>query len=195
MNAAEHIVEAYFRMVRGCFTYADKKVPDGNNRQLDLLACNVVEGVQFHIEIGVTHRENWCPTLEELGPHFEKKFFGAPPERAGANKGATDFEKGKSYFNQIERAYAEVGFDPKRVSRIWICWIVNGQANERPITTHFRSNHLKKKFPIQIVSIRDVVLRDLEQAIGTSNYDDEVLRTLGFIKQRESQMRRASQET
>lgn len=32
MNAAEHIVEAYFRLCRNCFTMTDRKVVGGNNR-------------------------------------------------------------------------------------------------------------------------------------------------------------------
>ncbi|MDP1539464.1 MAG: hypothetical protein U0998_10730 [Moraxellaceae bacterium] len=67
MNAAEHIVDAYFRLARGCFMLADKKVKKGNNRQLDILAYHLKDQLEFHIEVGVTHQENWRPTLEELG--------------------------------------------------------------------------------------------------------------------------------
>jgi hypothetical protein len=45
MNAAEHIVDSHFRIVRDYFTLADQKVLHGNNRQLDLLAQSQVEGV------------------------------------------------------------------------------------------------------------------------------------------------------
>src|ERR1039458_8653435 len=79
-------------------TYSDRKVVRGNNRQLDILAYHVRDKLQFHVEVGVTHRTNWCPTREELGAHFERKFFGAPPERTSVAGGATDFEKKKSYF-------------------------------------------------------------------------------------------------
>ena len=66
MNAAEHIVESYFRLCRHCFTRTDQKVPQGNNRQFDVLAYNVKDKVPYHIEVSVTHQENWCPTIEEL---------------------------------------------------------------------------------------------------------------------------------
>jgi len=37
------------------------------------------------------------------------------------------------------------------------------------------------------LSLRDFILPELAKAIGTANYDDEILRTLGFIKQLEWQ--------
>jgi hypothetical protein len=55
MNTVELIVESYFRLCRSCFTYPDLKVPGGNNRQLDLLAYNVREEAQYHVEMSVTH--------------------------------------------------------------------------------------------------------------------------------------------
>lgn len=187
MNAAEHIVDAYFRLVRGCFTLGDRKVTRGNNRQLDLLAYNLSEQIAFHIEVGVTHQENWCATLDELAPQFEKKFFGASPERKGKTAGTTDFEKGKSYWKQIGATYSEVGFNPSLVRRVWVCWVLKGQTCSSPIIHRFQSQHLGQTFEIEILGLRDYVLPALEVAIGTSNYDDEILRTLAFVKQRELQ--------
>ncbi len=56
MNTAEHIVESYFRLCCKCFTIVDLKIPHGNNQQLDILAYDVKEQLQYHIEVGVTHR-------------------------------------------------------------------------------------------------------------------------------------------
>ena len=75
MNAAEHIVDAYFRLSRGCFTLADRKVTKGNNRQLDILAYHLKDQHEFHIEVGVTHQENWCPTLEECNGLIKQDIF------------------------------------------------------------------------------------------------------------------------
>lgn len=187
MNAAEHIVDAYFRLVLGCFTLVDQKVLRGNNRQLDLLAYHLKLRFAFHIEVGVTHRQNWCPTLEELGPQFEKKFFGTSPERKGKSAGTTDFEKGKNYFTNIEETYREVGFEPAEVRRVWVCWIVKNHEDTKPIETEHHSERLSRSFKIAVLSLRDFVLPELANAIGTANYDDEILRTLGFVKQRELQ--------
>jgi hypothetical protein len=82
MNAAEHIVESYFRLCRGCFTLSDRKVKDGNNRH---------------------------------------------------------------------------------------------------------SKHLNRPFQIEVISLRDLVLPELEEKIETANYNDEILRTLTFIKRRDVQ--------
>jgi len=49
------------------------------------------------------------------------------------------------------------------------------------------STSLSREFEIEVLSLRDVVLQELKDAIGTANYDDEVLRTLGFMKQWEMQ--------
>lgn len=187
MNTAEHIVDAYFRLVRGCFTLADRKVKRGNNRQLDILAYHLKTNMAFHIEVGVTHQQNWCPTLEELGPQFEKKFFGAPPERKGRNDGTTDFEKGKSYWSQLETTYKDVGFDPEKVQRTWVCWVVRNYSDIKPIQVKHQSMLLSREFDIEVMSLRDFILPELQDAIGTANYDDEILRTLGFVKQRELQ--------
>lgn len=152
MNAAEHIVDAYFRHVRGCFTLADQKVKGGNNRQLDILAYRLKTRDAFHAEVGVTHRQNWCPTLDELGNQFEKKFFGVSPERKGRSGGTTDFEKGKSYWPQIESTYAAVGFDPAVVKRVWVCWIIKDHSNVQPVQVKHQSKHLSKEFSIEVLS-------------------------------------------
>jgi hypothetical protein len=81
MNTAEHIVDLYFRVVRKCFTLNDVKVINGVNRQLDILAVNMITGDQFHIESSVTHEKGWAPKEEKLRDVFEKKFLGVPPKR------------------------------------------------------------------------------------------------------------------
>ncbi len=189
MNAAEHIVESYFRLCKGCFTLSDRKVENGVGRQLDLLAVNLHERAQLHIEVAVTHRTHWCPTRDQLTPYFEKKFFGAPPERESESGKGTDFEKGKSYFEEIQRAYSSLGLDPEKISRVVVCWFVKGEDNKLPIKITVQSKQVKREFRIEVLSMRDLILPELMNTIGTSNYDDEVLRTLTFIKQREIQNR------
>jgi hypothetical protein len=187
MNAAEHMVESYFRLCRGCFTCADRKVLGGNNRQLDILAYNLKEKQQFHIEVSVTHQQSWFPSRRELEQEFEGKFFGAPPKRTSSTGNRTDHEKGKSYYPQIEAAYIAAGFLPAGVRRVWVCWFVKGEDNARALLWQFDSRHLKRRFEIEVLSLRDVILPDLEKEIGTANYDDEILRTLSLLKQFRSQ--------
>lgn len=186
MNAAEHIVESYFRLCRKCFTISDQKVYQGNNRQLDILAYDVKNCHAFHIEVATTHRESWFPTLEKLKVEFDKKFFGLPPERKGRSDGTTDFEKGKLYFESINETYRSLGLDSEKVQRVWVSWTVKDK--EQKFDVEHRVNHLKRTFRVQVLSLRDVILPALENAIGTSNYDDEVLRILSLLKEREIQL-------
>ena len=186
MNTAEQIVDAYFRLCRDCFTISDRKVIAGNNRQIDILAYQLRDKKAFHIEVGVTHRENWCPTVAQLGAGFEKKFFGMPRERLGGSAN-TDHAKGKSYFDKIEDTYRHLGLDPSTINRVWVCWMVHDGDNSAPFTLSYTSPRIGRTFNIEVISLRDYVIKELEKAIGTSNYDDVILRTLGFIKQRESQ--------
>jgi hypothetical protein len=67
-----------------------------------------------------------------------------------------------------------------------VCWIVNKEAkNAKSFFMSF--SHLNRTYEIEVLSLRDCVLPELKDAIGTANYDDEILRTLGFMKQRELQ--------
>jgi hypothetical protein len=182
MNTAEQIVDAYFRLCRACFTISDRKVVKGNNRQIDILAYHLKTKTAYHVEVGVTHRENWCPTIEILRDKFDHKFFGKPAEKSNKSPN-TDAAKNKNYFDKIEKTYESVGLD-----RVWVCWMVRGRDDSAPFTLTHEVPHLPgRRFEIEVLSMRDYVLDKLEEAIGTSNYDDVILRTIGFIKQREEQ--------
>lgn len=182
MNAVEHIVEAYYRICRGCFTMHDVKVEGGNNRQFDLLAYNLKDGSQYHIEVSVIHSEHWCPTPEELIEPFQKKFLGWPERRDGRR---TDATKGKTYEEQIHHTYLKVGFKPESIQRVWICWLLKNRERLGSVMEIFCQKH---HFSVDVVDFRDEILKDFWQKIGTSNYDDEVLRTLSLLKQKEVQM-------
>ena len=65
MTTTERIVESYYRLIKSCFTMADVKVKDGNNRQFDLLAYCLRDGKQYHVEITVMHGE-WGNTLAQV---------------------------------------------------------------------------------------------------------------------------------
>lgn len=184
MNTVERIVESYYRLVQRCFTMPDVKVAKGNNRQLDLLAYSLLDGTQYHIESSVTHRLNWCPTAKRLSDKFEHKFFGAV-HRKESDK--SDYAKGKSYYSRILETYESVGFDPERVVRVWVCWTVKDPAN---LEDAIQAMLASKKLPpsrLQVVSFRDRILPELQAAVRTANYDDDVLRTLSLLHQRGQQ--------
>lgn len=189
MNAAEHIVESYFRLCKNCFTRVDVKVESGAGRQLDILAYNIENSKEYHIEVAVTHRLNWCPSEDDFKEYFEKKFFGVPPVRANARNGLTDHERNKNYFDAIKKTYKENGFLDNKdspVKRVYVCWAIKGetQPNEPRNVQHVIEG---ENFSIEVLSMRDVVIPELIKKIGTANYDDEVLRTLAFLKQCDEQ--------
>jgi len=184
MNTTERIVESYFRLCRDCFTYPDLKVFGGNNRQLDLLAYNILTGDQYHVETSVSHERSWRATWPKLKAKFDRKYFGAPQERDGPN---TDHSRGKSYHSKIREAYTSVGFRVQHVKRIWVTWIVpESEDFAAQLKAYCRSKRIGKN-PIRVMSFRDELLPDLLKAVGKSNYDDDTLRTLSLIRQFEKQ--------
>jgi hypothetical protein len=183
MNAVEHIVECYFRYCKGCFTIADVKISGGNNRQCDLLAYNLVSREQYHVESSVTHQETWCPSIKELREILDKKYLGLPPKREGSK---TDFAKGKTYYEHIIKTYTSVGFDPLRIKRIFVTWRVADEDNLGSMLTAYEHEH---KIKVNVWSFRDKILPELMDKISTSNYDDEVLRTLSLLRQRALQIK------
>ena len=182
MNAVEHIVECYFRYCKGCFTMVDVKIPGGNNRQCDLLAYNAKTQEQYHVESSVTHQENWCPSTKELSEIFDKKFRGVPPKREGKN---TDFVKGKTYYENILQSYQSVGLDLRKLQRIIVTWDVSDATNLDGCLVEYEQ---KSGLHIQVWSFRDKILPELTEKISTSNYDDEILRTLSLLRQRDLQI-------
>lgn len=188
MNTTEKIVESYFRLCRSCFTMADLKVISGNNRQIDLLAFNPKTAEQYHVEVSVTHQENWCPTSEELFPEFEKKYFGAPTKRQGKN---TDYALGKTYEKQIYKTYESVGLNPRTIKRVWVCWtVVEAEEIDQQLTAYCRKRGLGRG-AIEILGFRDVVIPSLMEKVATANYEDDVLRTLSLLQQFEKQRLRS----
>ncbi|MDP3041271.1 MAG: hypothetical protein Q8N62_00835 [Candidatus Omnitrophota bacterium] len=177
MNAVEHIVECYFRYCKGCLTITDAKIKSGNNRQADLLAYNLETKEQYHVESSVTHCKSWWHSVEDLREVFDKKFRGVPASRKGRK---TDYTKGKKYFNSIIQTYRHMGFAPSKIHRIFVTWTVTHEIGLKKFLSDYN-----KKYGIRVcvLSFRDQILPELRKAISTSNYDDEILRTLSLLQQ------------
>ena len=184
MNAVEHIVECYFRYCKSCFTMTDVKIQFGNNRQVDLLAYNLVAKEQYHVESSVTHCENWSPSTDDLREIFDKKFLGLPPDREGKN---TDRAKGKTYFDKIKQTYQGVGFNLSKIYRVFVTWVIPDKADLDRFLKNYGKNH---GIRVRVLSFRDDILPALLEKISTSNYEDEVLRTLSLLRQYEFQAKR-----
>ena len=80
--------------------------------------------------------------------------------------------------------YKKVGLKPSAIKRIFVTWKKDKPTEmKRFLTQYYKMTKLR----IEIVSFRDEILPELMNAISTSNYDDEVLRTLSLLRQRELQ--------
>jgi len=189
MNTTERIVESYFRLCRGCFTMSDVKVLHGNNRQIDLLAYNLVSGEQFHVEVSVAHPEAWWPTPDELIAGFEKKCFGVPEKREGPR---TDHSKGRMYELEINQTYRSVGLDPDKIRRVWVCWAVKRHEELEEKLAAYCSQRALTPASLEILSFRDRVIADLLTKVSTANYDDDALRTLSLLQQFNLHKKRSS---
>jgi len=164
---------------------SDVKVLNGNNRQFDILAYNVKKGKQYHVEVSVMHDEQWASTPEQLKDEFDRKFLGKPREASGPK---TDNTKGKQYRDSIESTYKSVGFDPKCVKRVWVCWTVRDPNVElsNKLNEYCEQHDLGRDM-ITVLSFRDLILPKLLVAVGTSNYQDDTLRTLSLLQQAQKQ--------
>jgi hypothetical protein len=160
------------------------KVIDGINRQIDLLAVNLLTGDQYHIEASVTHRTAWAPDAEKLEAVFSHKFLGIPKKREGKK---TDSARGVNYRKQIDATYKSVGLDPGKIQRVFVCWIIKDEKTCGQALKKFQEKH---GVSMSVVSFRDTVLPALRDAVGTTNYDDEVLRSFSFIKEQEKQTKK-----
>lgn len=194
MNTTEHLVELYYRHCQNNFTYTDFKVSGGNNRQFDVLAYNKVNNVLRHIEVSVTHSTGWTANLDSLKNDIRFKFFGSPKNKRPNNPN-TDFNKGKTYRPQIESAYNQFGFNWDEVIRVWCLWFY---PSDKSLIDNWREE-LSSEFSLnadnfEILSMRDEVIPSLIQSIGTSNYDDDILRTISLIDQQRIQTQNASND-
>lgn len=99
-----------------------------------------------------------------------------PPKREGTR---TDHAKGKMYFDSILRTYQNVGFDPLKVQRVFVTWSLKNETTLRNFLTNYATNY---GIEVQVYAFRDQILPELMEKISTSNYEDEVLRTLSLLR-------------
>ncbi len=198
MNATERIVEQYFRLCLNCLTVTDLKVIGGVNRQLDLLAYNVERGIFMHVEISVTHGLKWikkgAKLNKELEQRIKQKFFG---ELKSAEEGTPENPETehKNYQAEIEATYKRYGATPwGEIERVWCFWHYNhSQEAEQAWQERLAQFAKESGCPVaadkfRLLSFRDKVLPRLINVIGTSHYDDDLLRLLSLQKASELQL-------
>jgi len=160
MNATEQLVELYYRFHKRCFTVTDVKVPNGNNRQLDLLAYCLNPKRAYHVEVSVTIIPRYQPNPISITAKLRRKFLTNPQAR-------------------MNDAYASFNLELNSVERVFCCW-----ENLNPATNEaLQAFNQNAGFQVTILSFRDEVLPALTRFVGTANYEDDLLRTLSLIKQ------------
>lgn len=186
MTTTEHIVDVYFKEIKNCFTISDVKVEKGNNRQFDLLAYDIKSKKQYHVEISVTHNQHWTKNLTELNSDIEAKFFGYPQNNRPGNQN-TDFAKRKTYLDSIKNTYEKYGFDYEKVIRVWVQWYFKETPEEKETwKSNLASSFQLEKKNFELYSFGEI-LKSLCKEIGTSNYSDDVMRTLSLMKEYKKQ--------
>lgn len=185
MNATEHLVELYYRQQNN-LTFTDFKVEGGNNRQFDVLAYHKPTDKLRHIEVSVTHwmSKNDATALDNLEEKFNRKFFGAPRFSTKQN---SDFQKGVNYKNRIQEAYKEFGFEWNKVIRVWCLWTYPSDEQITQFKNLMAKQHNLQQENFEILSLRDDVIPFLQKQIGTSNYDNHILRVLSLLNQSQIQ--------
>ncbi|NLI99463.1 hypothetical protein GX441_12530 [bacterium] len=187
MNATEHIVETYYRLVKHCFTITDVQVEKGVNRQIDLLSFQKGSGECFHVETTVTHELSWRPSLNKLETYIEYKFFGKPKPSA---------KEAKNYYQNICETYKKFGIDHKSVKRVICVWDIKESKEEVEKWLRSQEENLRiQKRSLSILFFRDDVIPELLKEIGTSNYNDEVVRVLSLLEQYRKQTRQKVHRT
>lgn len=186
MNAAEHIVELYYRHCLRCFTMADVKVIGGNNRQIDLLAYDLVNRVTYHVETSVFADLVWKLAPDEIAATLDHKFFGAPNPDDG---GKSDPTTSTAFVGAFKRTYEKYGVNWDEIERVYCYWTVPLSPSVDQILDEYGKERGIRK-PI-LLSFRNEVLHRLWTEVGAANYSDEVLRTISLLQTRQEQLKQA----
>jgi hypothetical protein len=125
--------------------------------------------------------------LENSEEFIGHKFFGMPKNNRPDNPN-TDFSKNKNYLQNFKETYRTYGIDFNKVIRVWCSWRFDETKDQvakwkKKIANIYKlgSNNF------ELLSFRDAVLPRLLTEIGTSHYNDEILRTLSLLSQFSSQ--------
>jgi hypothetical protein len=189
MNTGERIVESYFRHCRGCLTTPDVKIKGGNNRQIDLLALDPKTNTAYHVESSVVpsgryfnKSQSWTPPVAI----FQNKFFGQPKPKQSAS--CVPAQNDKEY-RKIQDTYRSYGFDPATVHRVWVCWNLSDyNIKLSEVQEYFERRSISREL-VEVVSFRDEIVQCLQKQIGSSNYEDDVLRTFSFFAEPDHQLK------
>ena len=91
---------------------------------------------------------------------------------------------------QIKNTYAKYGFEFDKIIRVWCLWYISESQrkfNEWKKTLSGLYHLPPNQF--ELLSFRDEVFPALLKNIGTSNYSDEVMRTISLLREYQKQVK------
>lgn len=165
MNAAEHIIESYYRYVKGYYTRCNIK--GKGQTELDIIAVDPtgIKPIFYHIESTVSISSNFSKiTADDYSPEDEK----IRSKKAKQRRTVDFFVSKKFYSDNIEKTYKELKIDKKNVNRILISWDFEKIAIEK-----------LKKHDIKCLTMKEILQELADKLVGeTKDIDDDILRAI-----------------
>ncbi len=165
MNAAEKIVEAYFRHVRGIFTRTSLR--GGGQAELDMVGIDSRKSppLFFHVESSVSISSGYSKITNKS---FDAEKEKLRQEKAGQRRTAGFFINRKFFSNDVIDTLKLNGCDVSNVKRVLVAWEFEDKAKEVLEDKNIECLTMKRIFQ----ELADFLAQE------TSDIDSEILRTL-----------------
>ena len=165
MNAAERIVEAYFRYVRGIFTRT--AVRGAGQVELDIIGVDTSKSppVFFHIESSVSISSVYSRITDKP---FSPSEARQRQKMAGQRKTAEFFIAKKFFSDEVLATLKQVGGKTKDLKRVLVSWEFDNEARRVLEGKSIECLTMKKIFQELADYLAEV----------TCDIDSEILRTL-----------------
>lgn len=175
MNAAEKIVETYFRYIRRLFTRTSLK--GAGQVELDLVGADpcVSPSLYYHIESSVSISSSYSKITNKPYSEIREK---QRQEKAGQRRTAGFFIQKKFFAKDVITTLELNGCDIKNIKRIVVAWKFDDDAIEE---------FNKKK--IECLTMK-TILQELVDKISeeTCDLDSDILRTIQLFIRSEPKM-------
>lgn len=175
MNAAERIVEAYFRNVRSIFTRTSVK--GVGQVELDIVGVDPSKRPPafFHIESSVSISSGYSKITNKQFIPSEAKLR----QKAAGQRTTAGFFIEKKFFSQdVLETLRQIGCDTRNLKRVLVSWEFDEEAHK-----------VLQGKGIECLTMKDI-LQELADYLAkeTSDIDSDILRTLQLFVRSKPQM-------
>lgn len=175
MNAAERIVEAYFRYVRSIFTRTSVK--GVGQVELDIVGVgpSMRSPTFFHIESSVSISSGYSKITNKQFIPSEAKLR----QKAAGQRTTAGFFIEKKFFSQdVLETLRQIGCDTRNLKRVLVSWEFDEEAHK-----------VLQGKGIECLTMKDI-LQELADHLAkeTSDIDSDILRTLQLFVRSKPQM-------